>query len=91
MKKKSSKTYQKPEFKNEAEEADWYHTAAGKHHSARQLQQAVSKGIITSEAQTPQEVRAALDQAEKEGRAVRFKRGMHIKPTDPAMLQELVN
>ena len=91
MKKQSSKTYRKPEFKSEAEEADWYHTPAGKRHSARQLQQAVSKGIITSEAQTPQEIKSALDQAEREGRAVHFKYGMQMKSTDPDVLQGLVN
>jgi predicted DNA binding CopG/RHH family protein len=38
-----------------------------------------------------EEVKGARDQAKSEGRAVRFKNGMHIKPTDPAVLQELMD
>lgn len=91
MAQKSSKTDKRPKFKSEAEEADWYHSPAGKRYLSQKLADAARKGIIISEARTPEERKAVLDQAKSEGRAVRFKHGLPVKRTNPAVLQELMD
>jgi hypothetical protein len=90
MAQKSSKTYKKPEFKSELEEADWYHSPAGKRYTSQKLADAMRKGIMISEARTPEERKAAMNQARSEGRAVRFKYGLEVKRTDPAVLENLM-
>jgi len=76
-------------FKNEAEEADWLASPAGKRFSERQYGKAVAAGkVIVSDGR-------AITEQDKEsllsGSVIRYRNGLDIKPTDPAVLQELMD
>ncbi len=86
---KSSAVTKKPAFKNEAKEADWLSSAIGKRYVSRSFRAAVRKGVIQSDARTPSAALAAVRKTGP-GRAVQFK-SLKVKPTDPAILQKLVD
>ena len=88
MAKKYSKSFDKPDFKSEAEEADWWVSPAGKRYSAGKLKEAMRKGVIETESRDFKEVKRLMKQ--DGGRAVLVKNGLDIRPTDPAILAELV-
>jgi hypothetical protein len=76
-------------FKNEAEEADWHASPAGRRHASRQFQEAMRKGVIETESREIAEVTRLARQSG--GRAVLVKNGLSLKPTDPAVLQKLLD
>lgn len=78
-----------PHFKSEAEEADWYHTPEGRQYISRKTAAARKRGVITVEARSPEARRAALAEAKRTGKFVRFVNGTEIQPTDPAVLQQI--
>lgn len=83
-----TKSITKPKFKSEAEEADWYHTKEGHEHSYRTLQKAIRKGkIIVEEKLT---IREASKLAKETGKLVVMRNGSGVKPTDPAVLERLL-
>jgi hypothetical protein len=86
MPKKS--TIRKPQFKTEAEEADWYHTPEGKRHSERTSHKALRKGRIVVEEKIPMGQAIGLARS---GKAVVLKKGAAIETTDPAILRDLMN
>ncbi len=77
-----------PKVKTEAEEADWYTSPAGRRQTTRQFQQAIRKGVITTESRDLEEVNRLVKQ--NPGRAIVVKNGLNIKRTDPAVLQKLM-
>ncbi len=81
-------TSKKPQFKNEAEEADWYHTPEGKRHVSHTLRKAIRKGTIVVEERTS--MQRALELA-RTGKRIVLRQGVNIKPTDAAVLQKLVD
>jgi predicted DNA binding CopG/RHH family protein/uncharacterized DUF497 family protein len=87
MPRRSSNDNKRPKFKTEAEEADWYHTPAGRRHTSRQFEKALRKGIIETESRDFDEVKQLMK--DNPGRLVRAKNGLNIKRTDPAVLQKL--
>jgi predicted DNA binding CopG/RHH family protein len=85
---KSSAATKKPSFKNEAEEADWYHTPEGQRSVLRSFRSAMRKGVIQSEARTFDELRTALKKAGPGGAAQA--KNLKVKRTDPAVLEALM-
>ena len=74
-------------FHSESEEAEWYHTKAGREHAKRMVQKAIRKGkLVVEEKLTPREA-AAL--AKKTGKRIILRNGSDVKRTDPAVLQKL--
>ena len=82
------KSTEKPSFKSEAEEADWYHTPEGRRWCTRVMQRAARKGtVVVEEKITPQR---ALEIARVSGgKRVVLTQGMPLRRTDPAVLQKL--
>jgi predicted DNA binding CopG/RHH family protein len=80
-------TNKKPQFKSEAEEADWYHTPEGKRHVSHTLRKAIRKGTIVVEEKVS--MQRALELA-RSGKRIVLRQGVKIKATDPAVLQKLV-
>jgi predicted DNA binding CopG/RHH family protein len=77
-----------PRFKSAAEEADWLASPAGHRHSERTLRRALRAGVIvTEERKDDPKLRA---EAKRTGKVIRYKKGLDIKPTDPAVLQEFM-
>ena len=77
----------KPHFQSEAEEAEWYHTKAGREHAKRMVQKAIRKGkLVVEEKLTPRE---AAELAKKTGKRVILRNGSDMKRTDPAVLEKL--
>lgn len=78
----------KPEFRSEAEEADWYHTEAGREHSIRLLRQAIRKGkIVVEEKMTALE---AAKLAKETGKLIVIRNGSRKTPRDPAVVTKLL-
>ncbi len=77
-----------PRFKNEAEEADWWASPAGRRYSSRQFQEKMRQGkiITTEETSLTPELRERM---KRDGVMVHFKHGLKVKRTDPAVLEEL--
>jgi hypothetical protein len=64
----------------------------GQRYSSRRFEEIMRSGkIIDTEARTLAEARPALEEAERIGGAVRFKKGLDIKRTDPAILEDLMD
>jgi hypothetical protein len=85
----TTSTTKKPRFETEAEEAEWYHTKAGREYAKRMVEQASRKGkLVVDEKLTPRE---AADLAKKTGKSIVLRNGAAAKPTDPAVLQEIMN
>ena len=78
-----------PKFKSEAEEADWLSSSAGRRASERDLEKAVLTGeVIVSD----KRIMSKKDkEALRSGHLVRYRNGLDVKPTDPAILQELMD
>jgi hypothetical protein len=94
MARKSTKTKTPaapPYFQSEAEEADWLDSPAGRRFTSHGYVEAMKNGVIESEARTPEEARAVLAEARVSNRVVRFLHGYPVKPTDPAVLQQLMD
>jgi hypothetical protein len=90
MPNKSSKVSKKPPaFANEAEEADWLASPAGCRHSEQTFRRALRAGVIVTEGRKPD--RKLRAEANLTGKAILYKNGLDIKPTDPAVLQELMD
>ena len=86
---KSTAANKMPKFKSEAEEADWYHTPEGRLYAFRKMQEGIRKGVITVEEKlTPAEATRILRNSD--GKMVRFKKGLKIRRTDPAVLNKLL-
>jgi len=85
---KSSAASKKPSFKNEAEEAEWYHTPEGQRSVSRSFGAGMGKVVIQSDARTFGELRTALKKAGP-GRAVQAK-NLKVKRTEPAVLEALM-
>lgn len=81
-------TNQKLQFKSETEEADWYHSPEGKRQATRVFQKAVRKGKLVVDERIP--IQQAMDLA-RSGKIVVLKKGVEVKPTDPAVLQKLLD
>lgn len=82
---KKTKT-SKSVFRSEEEEADWYHSPAGRQRAARALRRAVRKGTIVLNEQVPiGEVNAM---AANTGKVVLAREGI---VTDPAAIQKLLD
>jgi sugar/nucleoside kinase (ribokinase family) len=80
-------TTKKPPFQTEEEEAEWYHSTAGREQAKSAVQKAIRSGkIIIDEQLSPREA-AAL--AKRTGQRVILRKGSHVKRTDPAVLQQL--
>ena len=75
-----------PAFKTEAEEADWWASPAGRRYAARKIR----GKIIDTEARTLAEAKPAFEEAKRTGGAVRFKQGLDIKRSDPAVIEKLM-
>jgi hypothetical protein len=90
MPRKSSKVSEKPlAFASEREEADWLTSPAGRRYIGQRLQKSFGAGVIVTESRKiDPELRA---EANRTGKAIYYKNGLDIKPTDPAVLQELMD
>ncbi len=78
-----------PKFKSEAEEADWLSSPAGRRASERDLEKAVLSGkvIVSGKRTMSKKDKEAL----RAGYLVRYRNGLDVTPTDPALLQELMD
>ncbi len=83
-----TKSTTKPKFKSEAEEADWYHTKEGREHARRTLQKAIHKGTIIVEEKLS--IHESSKLARETGKLVIMRNGSSMKPTDPAVLERLL-
>jgi predicted DNA binding CopG/RHH family protein len=81
-------TNKKPQFKSEAEEADWYHTPQGRRHASRILQNGRRKGTVVVNDKVS--IREAMGLA-RGGKLVVLKKGAKVKQTNPAVLQDLMD
>jgi predicted DNA binding CopG/RHH family protein len=81
-------TTKKLRFKSEAEEAEWYRTPEGKRQRQRTSRKALRKGRIIVEEKIS--IRRAMNLA-RSCKVVVLKKGADIKPTNPALLRELMN
>ena len=90
MRKKSSAASKKAAaLVSEAEAADWLQSPAGRHNSEQTFLRALRKGVImTEERKSDPTLRA---EAKRTGKLIYYKNGRDIKPTDPALLQELMD
>jgi hypothetical protein len=76
-------------FKSEAEEADWFASPAGKRAVVRPLTKAIQDGKVSvSEKRTIDEADKA---AMRNGTVILYRKGLNMKPTDPAVLQDLMD
>ena len=78
----------KPRFKSE-EEVEWYHSKAGRAHATRVVQKAIRKGKLVIDEKLS--TREAAELAKKTGKVLILRNGSNVKPTDPAVLQKLLD
>jgi len=76
-------------LKSEAEEAEWLASPAGRRASEHDFEKSIQEGkVIVSDKRT-------IDKEDKEalraGAVIRYRKGLDIKTTDPAVLQELMD
>lgn len=79
----------KPRFKSEAEEAEWYHTEAGRERAVRIARQALRKGKLVIEEKLTS--REAAELAKQTGKRIILRNGASAKRTNPAVLQKLLD
>ncbi len=77
-----------PSFKNEKEEADWLASPAGREHARRSFQKAIRKGRIIVNKKLS--ILEASRLAKSTGKVVVRRKGSGVRPTDPAVLQKML-
>jgi predicted DNA binding CopG/RHH family protein len=77
-----------PKFNSEAEEADWYHTPAGRRYTSERMAAGVKKGVVETESRDFAEVRKL--HKGNPGKVIRVKNGLNIQRTDRVVLDALV-
>ena len=74
-----------PRFANEAEEAAWWASPAGRRFTEEMRAASRSRGVVLYKGGFDDKARRTM----RSGKAVYFEAGMKITPTDPARLEEL--
>ena len=77
-----------PAFQNEQQEADWLASPAGREHARRSFQKAIRKGKLVVDDKLS--ILKASKLAKTTGKAVVPRHGARVNPTDPAVLEELL-